>query len=330
MLLWIALVLATCGLLARGQEWKLADNFTSAAFCFLIAVDLIVVGSNNRLNNSPGQRDGMPSAVHFLIEKLGPHPLYRIDSTGVWEQWQTEIPEWRIPSANGMDPLLLLSTELYRAPFSSVNGRQFTLTSFQSPLLNLAGIRYIVTSAKRLGDMPRVYHGEVNIFENSGALPRFFLVGGVVASPDAASAVHMIDSGQIDAVRVAVVPSQELAHFAGLSIPGSTAELGKVELLSYAPDQLRLRLETSRPAVLVSTETFWKDWRATVDAKPQTITLVDGIFRGVVVPMGNHEVTMFIRPTVLYVGIAASIAGVLISLLLIVGPNLTKALSRPV
>ena len=117
-----------------------------------------------------------------------------------------------MPSANGMDPLLLLDTLTYRAPFSSVSGRQFSITSFQSPLLDLAGIRYIVTPQKEIAGATLVYRGDANVFENPRAFPRFFLVGSVAPAPDVPTAVRLIQRREVDPARVAVVASADQAR----------------------------------------------------------------------------------------------------------------------
>lgn len=316
-LLWVAAILACCGLLTRGQETydHSGRKRLSAVFCVIIAADLITVGSSNILNTALGSRAGTPGAVSFLRQRLGPLPLYRVDTTGVSGSWQTQVAEWRLPSANGMDPLLLDDTVTYRAPFSTVAGRQFTLTSFQSPLLDLAGIRYIITPTKEVPGAVQVYQGEVNVFENSRALPRFFLVGSVVPARNTGTAVALIAKGSIDPAQVAVIAPRDASRFSGLAGPATTAELGTVKLDSYSPNRLTVQVETRRPAVLVATETFWKDWHATVDGTRVPITRADGIFRALRVPAGKHSVTMFIVPTMLYAGAGISLFGLLISLL---------------
>lgn len=318
-LFWVAAVLACSGLLVTGQAEKghAQRRRISAIFCVIIAVDLITVGSSNVLNTAPGPRLGIPDAVRFVRQKLGPLPIYRADTTGLGGEWQTRVDEWRLPSANGMDPLLLRDTITYRAPFSTMSGRQFSLASFQSPLMDLAGIRYILTSAKEVPGATLVYQGEANVFENPRALPRFFLVGSVVPAPDTGTAVAMIAKDQIDPARVAIVPTQDADRFTGLAGPAASTQLGTVTLLSYSPNQLTLKVDTSRPAVLVATETFWKDWHATVDGTPQPITRADGIFRAVEVPVGTHQVTMFIVPTTLYVGAGITLAGLVVFALLL-------------
>jgi hypothetical protein len=316
-LLWIAAVVACCGLLAQRRTSYVAFSRSSVpfVFCALIFCDLLVVGSSTNLNTTHSPFGNTPVAVKFLNEQLGSLPLYRIDTTGLSDEWQTRIPQWRIPSANGFDPLLLLDTATYREPFSnSADHRQFSLKSFHSPMLDLAGVRYIATLDKDLPGSRLVHHSEVNIFENPLAFPRFFLVGAVKTSPDIKTAIQMIESGQVDPSRVAIVPFGDADRFAGLSSPANTSNLGNVRLTYYSPNQLRVRVETQRRAVLVATETYWQDWRATVDGSPQAIMRADAIFRAVVIPPGVHNVTMFIVPTALYVGAAISGLGLLLAL----------------
>jgi len=312
-LLWVAAVLACCGLLVQRQTSNSASSRSSAsfAFCALILLDLIVVGSSTTLNTATSGVANVPHAVEFLQQQLGDLPLYRVDTTGLSADWQTRIPQWRIPSANGFDPLLLLDTAAYREPFSiSADHRQFSLKSFHSPMLDLAGVRYIATRDSDLPGGRLVHHSDVNIFENPLAFPRFFLVGAVTTSPDVGTAVDMIASGQVDPARIAVVPVANADRFAGLSVSANTSSLGNVQLIDYSPNHLRLKIETQRSAVLVATETFWQDWRATVDGSPQPITPADGIFRAVMVPPGVHDVTMFIVPVALYAGATMSGLGV--------------------
>jgi hypothetical protein len=314
-LLWIAAVLACCGVLVQTRTTYGALPRASVPFalCALIFLDLLVVGSSTSLNTAHSSLGTTPISVKFLNEQLGSLPLYRIDTTGLSDEWQTRIPQWRIPSANGFDPLLLLDTATYREPFSnSADHRQFSLKSFHSPMLDLAGVRYIATQDMDLPGAKIVHHSEVKIFENPLAFPRFFLVGAVTTSPDIKTSVNMIENGQVNPARVAIIPEENADRFAGLSGPADMFSLGKVRLTYYSPNRLQVRVETRQRAVLVATETFWQDWRATVDGSPQPITRADAIFRAVVIPPGVHEVTMFIVPTTLYVG--ATISG--LSLLL--------------
>ena len=70
-------------------------------------------------------------------------------------------------------------------------------------------------------------------------------------------------------------------------------------------------MEPSRPAVLVATETYWLDWRATLDGAPQELVRVDGVLHAL--RAGTHEVRMFIVPKQMYMGAAVSGLGLLLT-----------------
>jgi uncharacterized membrane protein YfhO len=63
----------------------------------------------------------------------------------------------------------------------------------------------------------------------------------------------------------------------------------------------------------VITETYWPDWKASVDGQPQPLVRADGLFRAVPVPAGSHEVRMKIVPSLLYAGAALSLGGLLLA-----------------
>ncbi len=295
-----------------------------AAVCMLFFIDLLTVGSDTVLNTSYGRRIDETPVIGFLRQRLGPLPQYRIDTTDLSGEWQTKLPEWRLPSANGMNPLLLLETQVYRNGFSSVAGRIFRLEKPGSPLLDLAGVRYIVTSRTELGDLPRIYQGEVNVFENVEALPRFFLAGGIVTAKGFAEAVHKVNIGEVDAARVVVVAETDAAKFPALAGPAASADLGRVEIAALQPNEVRLQVEAWRNAVLVASETYWRDWHASVDGVEQPLVRADGVLRAIYVPAGRHQVRMWIVPRMLRTAGIVSLAGVLLAACLLALPATRK------
>jgi len=311
----IVLSLGMCGLLVRtyGTADVPSRRRLSFALCALILFDLLAVGSHTRLNTSQGDPEAVPAAAGFLQARLGANSLYRMDTSETGSSWQTRAPLWQLPSANGSNPLLLRDTFVYRAPFSRTDNREFSLELPESPLLDLAGIRYIVSPREKVAGAHPIYQGHRNIFENPRAFPRFFLVGDVVGARDVGDAVRMIHTREADASRVAVVLDADLGRFPGLGGPAASAELGEVEVLAYTPNEIRLRVRATRPAVLVAIETWWPEWRAELDGAPQPLVRADGAFRAVGVPAGTCEVRMFLVPGQLYLGAAFSCLGVLLT-----------------
>ncbi len=318
-LVWVALVCAAAGLLLYWWEYSsrtVRRDHLAAAICALIFLDLVTIGSQTDLNTAEETRTD-PPAISFLKKELGASN-YRVDVTGITGEWQTRVPEWRLPSANGMDPLLLLDTERYRNPFSTVAGRVFTLTDPGSPLLDLAGVRYIVTPPQQdhLKGAALIYHNYVNVFENPRAMPRFFLVGAVHSAAEA-DALQAIQSRAVDVSQVALVAPEDEKLFLGLSEPAAMTRLGDTQLVKYSPNELRLRVSALRASLLVVTDTFWPEWHATIDGSPTALARVDGLFRGIRIPGGVHEVRMFIRPDSVYLGAGLSSVGLLLAFIFI-------------
>lgn len=312
----LALLVRSCPAAHLAQRSRVA-----ALFCAIVALDLLSIGSHTRNNTYEGQGDTVPGAASFLMARLPLASGYRIDTDRIGYSWQTKVAQWRLASANGMNPLLLVDTVVYRAPFSELEDRQFTLPIPDSPLVDLAGVRYIVTSAQQLPGSVLIYEGNVNVFENRRAFPRFFLVGDVVPCRGVAEAAFMIHERHADPARVAVVSPDELGHFRGLSGPATSAELGAVEVVTYSPNEVRLRVTATRAAVLVATDTYWPDWRATVDGKASPISRADGLFRAIAVPAGDHTVRMTMAPRALYAGGAISLSALFLCICLVVIPR---------
>jgi hypothetical protein len=321
-LLLVALFFGVCGLLMHlfdsSGDQAIRRRF-SACLCVVILVDLVAVGSQNRLNTLEWEGDVLPDAAVFLRSRIGAGD--RIDTSEAGYQWHTKPMQWQFPSANGMNPLLLQDTVMFRAPFSHLSGRQFVLDRPDSPLVDLAGIRYVVTPRDQLAGATLIYHGGLNVFENPRAMRRFFLTGAVVGVDSIFEAIREIDTCRLDPRREAAVDAADLPSFAGIRSSAATEELGKVELIRYTPNELRLRVQTSRPAAFVATEIYSKDWRAALDGKPVPLVRADGVFRAVPIPGGVHELRIFIRPRILYWAATGSILGLLLIAAAALGPK---------
>jgi len=101
------------------------------------------------------------------------------------------------------------------------------------------------------------------------------------------------------------------------SLPGSTTG-GTAVIEQYAPETIRVRVETAQSAALILLDTFDKGWRATLDGGPVIpILRANAVVRAVVVPAGTHVVTFRYETPLLRAGAMASLAGSLISLVLI-------------
>jgi len=93
------------------------------------------------------------------------------------------------------------------------------------------------------------------------------------------------------------------------------ASEGTATIEHYAPEEVRVRVETPQPAVLILLDAFDQGWTATLaNGKELPILRANVLVRAVVVPAGIHTVTFRYETPLLGAGAAASLAGTLICL----------------
>ena len=88
---------------------------------------------------------------------------------------------------------------------------------------------------------------------------------------------------------------------------------GEVMIEVYAPEKVRVRVETTQSAVLILLDSFDKGWTATLESgAPLPILRANALVRAVVVPAGAHVVTFSYQTPLLKAGAWASLTGVLL------------------
>src|SRR5512141_3095932 len=130
-------------------------------------------------------------------------------------------------------------------------GRYYVVSNADSPVLALVDVRFLLSrrpiqskNFKPVAELP----GET-IFENPGALPRFFLVNRIHTAANMEQAVAFLRSSEFDPRAVAVVEGD----VAFSSVATGAAE-GTVKAVDYGNSRLTLEVETPQPSFLVSSE----------------------------------------------------------------------------
>jgi hypothetical protein len=160
--------------------------------------------------------------------------------------------------------------------------------------------------------------GASRVYENLRARPRAWLVPQVVqvTEEDALRAVHssrLSDGRTLDLSTMAVVEEALPSEVA--PGPGSPGFNGSARVKLLTDSAMEVETNSSANAFLLTSDTYYPGWKATVDGQLVNIYQADYLIRGVVVPAGSHLVRFEFRPSTLYVGSAVSIA----SLILLIG-----------
>ncbi len=209
---------------------------------------------------------------------------------------------------------LLVSPDLYRLPLSGpdvLTGIELTCPSgtpdCEAQALSLVDARDGSFQPLTFAPYRLIYSGDVKIYENVDVQPRAFLVGGWQwAADEAASVVAMGAEGFDPRTSAVVIGAGEDV------IPGGGQ--GRAEVTSYAPEQVVVRASADADALLVLTDAFYPGWVATVDGATVPVRQVDGLFRGVFLPAGEHEVVFRFQPVGFRYGVFGSLLGVAVLL----------------
>ena len=205
-----------------------------------------------------------------------------------------------LPAARyGYDPSLRHDSVRAEYPAESREIADRLATSYRA--LDMLNARYVIT-----GDP------EQPVIVNTSALGPAWLVDHIdyVENADAEMAALM----SLDPGREAVADQKfmEALGQANVIAPGDT-----IQLVSYTPNRVVYRSETSAPAIGVFSEIWFPGWKATIDGEPAALGRVDYVLRAMRIPAGKHEIAMTFDPDSLHATGAVAYACVSIIYLLV-------------
>ena len=235
------------------------------------------------------------------------------DATELWLLADGTPPPVAVTTRDGqtwqLAAELLSAPDLYRAPFPQpAAATAIALLPCVPAAADCGAAALTLVDARDGAFQPltpapyRLIHsGDVKIYENRDARPRAFVVGDWQWQPDTAAAVTAMSAPGFDPRRTAVLVGDGPAS--------TTTGGGAAEIVAYAPERVVVRTVGDGGLLLLS-DAHYPGWEATLDGAPATLYAADGLFRGVLVPAGEHEVVFAFRPRSFTVGAAVSLLGV--------------------
>ncbi len=148
---------------------------------------------------------------------------------------------------------------------------------------------------------------DLALFTNPApAKPRVYL------SPQPERAASPVDPAALLARPDFLNGTVDVIETSDATLPGP-APGGLAVIERYAPEDVRVRVETPQPAVLVLLDAFDKGWTATLESGVELpILRANAVVRAVVVPAGRHVVAFAYQTPLLKAGAGASLTGVLL------------------
>ena len=185
--------------------------------------------------------------------------------------------------------------------------------------LDMMNVRYIV-SGTRLPESPRlrpVWSGQDFeqqprvIYENMGAFPRAWVAGGYrVVGPDETPA--LLAAGDVDLRHTALLDRKPAIE----PVPGDSAQ---VTVVKRSARELSLAVELDRPGLVVVSEIYYPDWKATVDGAPAEVLRANHVLRALALGAGRHQIVFRYDASLLNRSAAVSVAAFALSLLALGG-----------
>lgn len=175
---------------------------------------------------------------------------------------------YRLYSIEGYDPLylkdyaaLVYSSETGQIePRPKPYNRIVTTDNFNSPIINLLGVKYILSlSPLESNDLEFITtEGETYLYQNSNAFPRAFTT-------------QKNDPQNL-----------------------SLDQITPAQIVSYTPNLVKIKVNLKEPSKLILTDAYYRDWQANLDGNQTPIENWYGL-KAIIVPKGTHEITFFYR-----------------------------------
>ncbi len=317
-----AFALAFAVLAGLGFDQFLRKPMLAYAVVALIAADLIAVSSGRLMNAfpidrepgvEPEQFDGSRELMTRMRELVeGPMPPWRIDTAGDSLSWAMAAPITKVPTANGNDPFAPARVIEARLAFVENGqrwGRYYEVADLASPVLDLMNVRYVLSRAPL--DTATIENAAFThaaslpgreVYENLEVLPRFFMVSRVRRAESVDEAAQWLRSGSFDPRGEAIVEGDVTLPAA----EGPPGETGNVWVSEYTPRRITFEANTPEAAFLVSSDTHYPGWKASLDGAPAELFYTNVAFRGMAIPAGKHHLVLEFAPGILWVGVAVS------------------------
>ena len=163
------------------------------------------------------------------------------------------------------------------------------LSKGSQAVLNMLNTKYIIGQGK-------------SFIENPGALGNAWVVSSIAYKDSYREEMEALD--QNDLRQTAIVSSAYKDQLNTVQMGVSTSE---VNLTSYHPEKLQYDASIKGgDRLVVFSEIYYNtgndDWKVQIDGKEAEIFRVNYALRGVVIPEGDHKITMSFEPMSFYVG----------------------------
>ncbi len=262
--------------------------------------------------------------LEFLQKNMG---NFRVER----EQSETLPPNtwmsYKLMSPSGYDPLY---SKQYATFYNVYNGnptkntftRYAELSGYNSPILDLAGVKYLVVAKRKSNGsidkqgsisakfskpkFKEVFTDQSNIvLENTNVLPRVKIFGDFDIETDYQEALTKIHEGYDFSKKVILDNKPTQSSY-------NISPTDQAKIVSYLPNEVDIKTQTKNGGILMLTDTYYPGWKVYVNDKPQKLIVADGIFRAVEIETGESLIQFKFEPDSFKYGLWISVVSFII------------------
>lgn len=207
--------------------------------------------------------------------------------------------------------------------------RVVDINNLNSPFLDLANVKYLLVllskkgSPDASGEPPynmdtgkysQVFkEGAVVVYENKDYLPRFYTVNGVDLAQDTESAYRLINSGNFDYKKNALIEHG--------SAEAKLSEC-RMSVVSYSAQSASIDANCPGNSFLVFSQLYYPGWRAKINERNAEIIKTNGIFSGIYLSPGESSIQISYSPDSFRIGaLISSITAILFAVFMLTARN---------
>jgi hypothetical protein len=265
-----------------------------------------------------------PSYVTFLTSERGEGRILNAGRTGAYPEWGSALgieqlgtlnigqdetyTDWFVSYVNPKRFFLQVGRDLEANPEADLDYAALDQLSVRFFVVEERMKTYVSAIATRYPEVLFDEAARIHVFENEAAFPTAYL----------APTVRLTADPLAYATTTAVALTTDERFHRG-AIEAGVADDNPTSLTLHGPapriveraaTRLVVEVETDAPSVLVVTDKWDRNWRATVNGNSAPIGRVNGPVRGVVVPSGRSRVEMTYRDDAMRLGALVSFLSV--------------------
>ncbi len=315
----IILMMLTLSGILTAKYLKPRQNFMVVFFSILIFADLFT--ANIYEPSLPKEIFDKPSTNLQVL--LKDHSLFRIlpsPKVAHMQVWGTGRPHGELQEDQKE---LLITNYIMLFGVQSLNGYNsiylkdiedigMRLSKMKWPrparLMNALNMKYMTSPNVALHYGFRLVNQTsfANLFKNTNALPRAFLVKKARVETDRKLLLDRLTANAFDAKQQVLIEKEP-------SVPdGSGASAAEnlkdsVDFTEYSPNRVRMTVKVLNKPWLFFSDMYYPGWKALVDGHPAKIYRANYAFRSLYLLPGKHEVVWVYDPILLKIGLAITL-----------------------